>query len=178
METVELLDGVKELIERWGWVQHSTESADGLDVVSAFEVTAGVPLRGTTPEQDAVISVFADDELDNALAIAAEVVGGDPQDGELPNERWAWVHVLTCFNDDPSTTVHSVQRVLVMASEVATSRGSAGVESPRTPGYRHDAQGQGTVSEPEMSDTTRPVIAGLRTSGVATSWLAPTELAR
>lgn len=132
METVELLDGVKELIERWGWVQHTTESADGLDVVSAFEVAAGVPLRGTTREQDAVISVFADQALDDALAIAAEVVGGDPQDGELPDERWAWVHVLTCFNDDPSTTAQRVQRVLVLASDVATSRHSGASPTGRS----------------------------------------------
>lgn len=35
METVELLDAVIELIERWGWVQQTSESEGSLDLVAA-----------------------------------------------------------------------------------------------------------------------------------------------
>src|SRR4051794_28459068 len=98
METVELLDGVTELIERWGWVQRTSESEDGLDLVAAFEVAAGVPLRDTTPEHDLFISDFADESLDRALAILAEVIGTSPEDRDLPSERWAWVHSINRFN--------------------------------------------------------------------------------
>lgn len=126
METVELLDGVTELIERWGWVQQTSESEDGLDLVAAFEVAAGVPLRDTTQELDLVVSAFADEALDRALGIVAEIIGADPDDGDPPQERWAWVHTITCFNDAGSTTDADVRQVLLMASELASTRVLAG----------------------------------------------------
>ena len=57
-----------------------------------------------------------------ALAIVAEVIGADPEDRDLPSERWAWVHTITCFNDASSTDDVDVRRVLILASEVASAR--------------------------------------------------------
>jgi len=122
MESVELLDGVNELIERWGWVQHADETEDGLDLVAAFEVASGVPLRTTSYEHDLLAGFFADEALDRALSMTAEVIGADPQDSPLPDERWAWVRVITCFNDSPTTTAAEVALVLRMTSELASTR--------------------------------------------------------
>jgi hypothetical protein len=122
MESVELLDGVNELIERWGWVQHADETEDGLDLVAAFEVASGVPIRTTSYEHDLLAGFFADEALDRALAMTAEVIGTDPADGPVPDERRAWVHVITCFNDAPATTAGDVMRVLRLTSELASTR--------------------------------------------------------
>lgn len=106
----------------WGWVQRVGESEEGLDLVTAFEVVGHVRLHGTTPDEDRVAGAFADPALDDALALVAQIVGSDPDDGPLPAQRWAWVHILTVFNDAPTTTARDVDALLGLACEVARTR--------------------------------------------------------
>lgn len=119
---MELLDAVRAELDRWGWVQLTVETENGLDLVTAFEVVTRVPLHRTTPDEDLVADVFAEPALDDALRLVAQIVVGDPADGQLPAERWAWVHALTVFNDAPSTTAGDVRLVLTMAGDVARAR--------------------------------------------------------
>lgn len=120
--TVELIDAVRRELARWGWVQLIGETQEGLDLVAAFEVVVQVPLQGTTPEEDRLAGAFADPALDEALALVAQIIGSDPSDGPLPEERWAWVHTLTTFNDRPTTTARDIDSVLSAAGEVARMR--------------------------------------------------------
>lgn len=122
MNTVELIDAVRSELAEWGWVQLVSETEEGLDLVAAFEVVSQVPLQGTTPEEDLIAGAFADPALDEALALVAQIIGPDPDDGPLPVQRWAWVHTLTMFNDAPATTARDIDAVLGAAGEVARTR--------------------------------------------------------
>mgnify|MGYP000334830184 FL=1 len=107
-----VLEDVLEILERWGWVQNTDRSPDGFDLVAAFEEVCGFPLRDTTVEEDSVIAAFADPSCDAALCKFAHVIGVDPADGPIDDERWAWVHVVTVFNDRPSQSWPVVRRSL------------------------------------------------------------------
>lgn len=122
VNTVELIDVVRSELARWGWVQLASETEEGLDLVTAFEVVSQVPLQSTTPEVDRVAGAFADSALDEALALVAQIIGSDPEDGPLPAQRWAWVHTLTTFNDCPTTTARDIDDVLGAAGDVAGRR--------------------------------------------------------
>jgi hypothetical protein len=137
VDTVELLDAVRSELDRWGWVQLTDETENGLDLVTAFEAVTRMPLKGTTPEEDRIIDTFAEPALDDALRIVAGIVGGDPDDGQLPGQRWAWVHALTVFNDAPTTTERDVRLVLTIAGDVARARRAADEHRvPARPGRR------------------------------------------
>ncbi len=114
-----VLAEVLEILERWGWVQHATAAADGFDIVGAFEESTGVPLRNSSADEDAVISAFAHPACDAALRTLAHLIGPDPSDGPIPDERWAWVHVITQFNDQFDLTWPVVRRILHEAREIA-----------------------------------------------------------
>ena len=114
-----LLETVVEMLERWGWVQHATAAAEGFDIVGAFEESTGVPLRNSSADEDAVISKFVHPACDAALRTLAHLIGPDPSDGPIPDERWAWVHVITQFNDRPDQTWPVVRRILHEAREIA-----------------------------------------------------------
>lgn len=112
---------VLTVLEQWGWVQRAEEDEDGLDVVGAFEAVCGADLRSATLEADLVLDRFLPPEIDSALRAVARVLGPVPGDEPLPDERWAWVHTITCFNDAPGTTFGSVRNVLRTASDVLDS---------------------------------------------------------
>ena len=116
-----ILGTVVDTLERWGWVQHATAAVDGFDIVGAFEESTGVPLRNASADDDAVISAFVDPVCDAALRTLAHLIGPDPSDGPIPDERWAWVHVITQFNDQPDQTWPVVRRILHEAREIAAS---------------------------------------------------------
>ena len=104
-------------LKRWGWVQRVEEGEDGLDLVAAFEHVTRASLRSATPEEDLVLDHFLPPGVDSALREVARVLGPVPGDGPLPDERWAWIHTMTCFNDSPSTSEHAVRQVLSTAVE-------------------------------------------------------------
>ena len=62
---------------------------------------------------------FGPDGLDDALRLVALAVGGDAQDGPLPDERWVWIHRITVFNDAPTTSWPDVEAALGMALAVS-----------------------------------------------------------
>lgn len=116
-----VIEEVLEVLERWGWVRDLTRSEDGFDVVAAFEEVIGYPLRDTTLEEDLVTAAFTDPSFDEALREVAHVIGVDPSDGPVADERWAWVHVVTVFNDRTDQTWPVVRRTLHEARDLRRS---------------------------------------------------------
>ena len=121
MTDVEVVGQVLAALERWGWVQRVEEDEGGLDLVAAFEHVSGATLRSATPEADVVLDRFLPPEVDAAMRAVARVLGPVPGEEPLPDERWAWIHTITCFNDAPETSFASVRRVLSTAREVLAS---------------------------------------------------------
>ena len=119
--SVDVIEQVLAALERWGWVQRAVEDEDGLDLVGAFEAVCGADVRSATPEADLVLDRFLPKEVDAALRAVARVLGPVPDEGPLPDERWAWIHTITCFNDAPETTFGAVRNVLSTASGVLGS---------------------------------------------------------
>lgn len=118
MSGVNVLEAVVEILERWGWVQHAAVAAGGFDIVGAFEESTGVPLRNLAADEDAVISAFVEPSCDAALRALAHLIGPDPVDGPIPDERWAWVHVITQFNDRSGQAWPVVRRKLHEARDL------------------------------------------------------------
>lgn len=121
MDPLDILVDTSDLLDRWGWIQHRDETEEGLDLVSAIEVATGLSLRNALPDEDRVLDLFLDPGVDVALRTLARVVGPIPDEEPLPDQRWAWVHALTCFNDAPATTANDVRVVLAAGRDVLTA---------------------------------------------------------
>ena len=110
-----LIQRVEALLRSWGWVQHRTRDANGFDLIGAFEEIEQCQLLNASPEVETVHEAFANPRLDAALRLVSDAVGSDPDDGDLPEERWAWVHRITAFTDAPTTDWPTVVKSLHVA---------------------------------------------------------------
>lgn len=103
MNDLEVLIGMKETIEDYGWIQRDMQNDDGVCLLGAYVVSTGSYGTEGIPR---VLLVLCAEWLDDQFPTAAPHLDNDVDP------------IVTAFNDDEHTTVEDVMLTLKKAIEI------------------------------------------------------------